>query len=182
MSAAPTPVPRMLLSGMTIAISGVCNAANVCAGEVAGVGMLATSVILGALSGIAGRYRPTVESLFTPENPLVLSIPRLYPLPGHTPDAVFLSTVWEAAEGKVRLSWTVSAEADLTSYQIRVSPLETYDAEAESIVATLPGGGVTEYLTDAGLPTPGATASYKVYVILTTDNERGSNAVAVTRP
>ena len=29
---------------------------------------------------------------------------------------------------------------------------------------------------------PGATASYKVYVVLDTDNEKGSDAVAVTRP
>ena len=131
---------------------------------------------------ILGRYRPTVESLYAPENPLVASIPRLYPLPGHTPDAVELTAAWDAVESKARLAWPASADADLASYQVRMSPSETYDPAAESILATIPGGGATEYLTDAGLPAPGATASYKVYVILTTDNERGSNAVAVTRP
>lgn len=131
---------------------------------------------------ILGRYRPTVESLFAPENPLVLSIPRLRPLPGHTPDAVVLTAVWDEVEGKARLSWTASTDADLASYQIRMSPAETYEADAESIIETLPGGEATEYLTAAGLPAPGAVASYKVYVILTTDNERGSDAVAVTRP
>lgn len=131
---------------------------------------------------ILGRYRPTVESLFEPENPLVLSIPRLYPLPGHTPDAVVLTAVWDALEGKARLTWPASADTDLASYQIRMSPSATYAPEAESILATLPGGGALEYLTDAGLPAPGSTASYKVYVVLDTDNESGSNAVAVTRP
>lgn len=32
------------------------------------------------------------------------------------------------------------------------------------------------------LGTPGNAASYKVYVILTTGNERGSNPVTITRP
>ncbi|MGL4401953.1 MAG: hypothetical protein ACRCXD_18995 [Luteolibacter sp.] len=63
-----------------------------------------------------------------------------------------------------------------------MSPAATYQPEAESTLATLPGGGALEYLTAAGLPPPGETASYKIYAILTTGNERGSNAVAVTRP
>jgi len=129
-----------------------------------------------------GRYRPTVESLFIPENPLVRSIPRLRPLPGHTPAPVFLTAEWEPADNKARLSWTVSVDPELASYQIRMSPSATYQADAESIVATLPGGGVTEYFTEAGLPAPGATASYKIYVILATGNERGSDPAPVTRP
>jgi hypothetical protein len=131
---------------------------------------------------ILGRYRITVESLFAPENPLVLSIPRLRPLPGHTPDAVALTAVWDAAAGKARLTWPASTDKNLASYQVRVSPSETYDGSAESILATLPASGATEYFTNEGIPTPGSTASYKVYVLLDTDNESGSNAVAVTRP
>ncbi len=88
-----------------------------------------------------GRYRPTVESLFAPDSPLVASIPRLRPLPGHTPDAVSLSADWDVAETKARLTWTASTDASLASYQIRMSPSETYDADAESAIATWPGVG-----------------------------------------
>ena len=38
-----------------------------------------------------------------------------------------------------------------------------------------------EFLTHDGLPTPGATGLYRIYVILTTGNEKGSNTVAITR-
>ncbi|MGL4401954.1 MAG: hypothetical protein ACRCXD_19000 [Luteolibacter sp.] len=57
---------------------------------------------------ILGRYRPTVESLFAQENPLVLSIPRLRPLPGRTPDAVVLTGGWDAPQAQARLTWSAS--------------------------------------------------------------------------
>ena len=39
-----------------------------------------------------------------------------------------------------------------------------------------------EFLTDAGLPAADNVASFKVYVITTTGNEKGSHTVSVTRP
>ncbi len=39
-----------------------------------------------------------------------------------------------------------------------------------------------EVLTLHGLGTPGSTALFRVYVVLTTGNERGSGTVAITRP
>ncbi len=42
--------------------------------------------------------------------------------------------------------------------------------------------GTLALSTDEGLTTPGATMRYKVYVVLDTSNEKGSNAVAVTHP
>lgn len=134
------------------------------------------------LESVLGRYRPTVESLLMPESPLVLTIPRLRPGAGHTPDPVALTAVWDAALGKARLNWAASADADLASYQVRMSPTADYNADAESILATLTPSPAREFLTTAGLATAGATASYKIYVILKTGNEAGSTAVALTRP
>lgn len=131
---------------------------------------------------VLGRYRPTVEALLAPENPLVTTIPRLRPLAGRTPDPVALTAVWDAAEGKARLTWTASKDDDLEAYQIRMSPTEEYDADAESVLATLAPAAPREFLTTAGLPTAGDSASYKVYVIVGSGNEAGSPAVTVTRP
>lgn len=47
-------------------------------------------------------------------------------------------------------------------------------------VSALPG--TLEFLTDFGLPAQGSVAWFKVYVVTTTSNEKGSNAVKVVRP
>jgi hypothetical protein len=39
-----------------------------------------------------------------------------------------------------------------------------------------------EFSTDFALGTPGVVAGFKVYVVLTTGNEKGSEPVYVTRP
>ena len=39
----------------------------------------------------------------------------------------------------------------------------------------------TEFSTNYGQVAPGATALFKVYVVMTTANEKGSNTVSVTR-
>ena len=51
------------------------------------------------------------------------------------------------------------------------------------ILATIPAGTTPMKLLSAfALNTPGQTVGYKVYVVVTTGNERGSEAVYVTRP
>lgn len=132
--------------------------------------------------GILGRYRPMVEALLAPETPLVSTIPRLRPAPGRTPDAVALTAVWDAALGKARLAWEPSADADLAGYQVRMSPTAQYDADLESVIANTAAGDPREVLTIAGLAGGGDSACYKVYVVLTTGNEAGSNAATLMRP
>jgi len=41
---------------------------------------------------------------------------------------------------------------------------------------------LTHFSTDEGLVAPGSRALFRVYVVLTTANEKGSNTVGVTRP
>ena len=45
---------------------------------------------------------------------------------------------------------------------------------------SIPAAGPLLYATNYALGTPGNAASYKVYVILTTGNERGSNSVTIS--
>jgi hypothetical protein len=126
-------------------------------------------------------YRPAVLGSFIEDHPLVLSLPRLVPLPGHTPDPVVLSGEWNDGTSKADLSWTESTDVDLQSYQVRRSGATPYNTNTELAVATLPPGTLT-FSTDAGLTVGGSTMGFKVYVKLTTGNEKGSNAVTITNP
>lgn len=125
------------------------------------------------------RYRVAVTGVFPEDHPLVTSMPRLTPLPGHTPDAVVLTGVWNPGTELGDLSWTASTDEDLDHYSVRRSGSDPYDTSTELVVATLPPGTLA-HSTSEGLELPGQTMRYKVYVVLTTANEKGSNAVAIT--
>jgi hypothetical protein len=125
-----------------------------------------------------GDYRATVLGLFGEEHPLTLSVPKLVPLPGHTPDPVVLSGIWNGS--KAELTWTESTDSELDHYAVRRSSSNPYSTATESHVANVPIGTETHETLD-GLEDPG-TMRYKVYVVLTTGNERGSNAVEIENP
>jgi hypothetical protein len=125
------------------------------------------------------RYRLAVPGMFAEDHPLVTSLPRLTPLPGHTPDAVTLSGVWNPGTLMADLSWTASDDEDLDHYSVRRSGSDPYDSSTELVVGTFPPGTLA-HSTNAGLDSEGDTMRFKVYVVLTTFNEKGSNAVAVT--
>ena len=95
---------------------------------------------------------------------------------------VVLPGVWNPGTEVADYSWTQSTEATLLGYEVRISPGPVYDADASSVIATIPGGGLLTFSSDAGLTVPGTTIAVKVFVILTTGNERGSNTLAITRP
>ncbi|MES2658390.1 MAG: hypothetical protein V4689_07215 [Verrucomicrobiota bacterium] len=133
--------------------------------------------------GVLAAYRAAVEARFAPGHPLVTSLPRIYPLSGHTPAAVTASGTWDAGLTQARLTWTASDDADLSHYEIRTSNSgAAYDPETESVLDQVDKAAPREFLTAAGLATSGATARFRLYVILNTDNERGSETVSVTRP
>lgn len=70
----------------------------------------------------------------------------------------------------------------LASCQLRAVPVPDYDADDGQILATLPKGTAREFRSGFSLTGPGMSASFKVYIILTTGNEAGSESVSVTRP
>lgn len=84
-------------------------------------------------------------------------------------------------QGEADLSWTASSDPDLSGYSVRRSGADPYDTDSELVVDTLPPGTLV-LATDEGLGTPGSTMRYKVYVVLTTGNEKGSNTVTIDRP
>ncbi len=127
-------------------------------------------------------YRQTVPTKFAEGSEYIVSLPRLTPLPGSTPDAVNASAIWDETEQKAKLVWDASDNANLKEYEIRYTPGSKYVEDDASVVANVLPGAALELLTLDGLTQPGATATYKVFVILETDNEAGSEAMSVTRP
>ena len=115
-------------------------------------------------------------------HPAVVSAPRLYPLPGHTPEPVKAQGTWDAAAGRARISWEASGEERLSHYEVRWCRGEGYDKKKERTAGRVEGGAPERVLlTLAGLTKPGAVATYRVYVVLKEGNERAGNPVAVWR-
>ena len=128
-------------------------------------------------------YRLKVATRFPEGHALIESLPALRPAEGHTPDPVAAAAEWVPASTQAKVTWTASADADLQEYQVRAVPGDEYESEDEQILATIPAGASPlELLSAFGLNSPGQVVGYKVFVVLDTGNERGSEAVYVTRP
>ena len=76
-----------------------------------------------------------------------------------------------------------SLAPDLASYELRGCIGGTkYDTDLEQVLGTHPAGTVTPFASSNGLLSSGSKVFYKVYVILSTGNEKGSKSVSVVRP
>jgi len=128
------------------------------------------------------QYRLNIEARFPSNSPEMLTLPALTPTDGHTPDPVMLTATWSAEEEKAKLDWAASPDPALQDYQIRAVPGEEYDADSESVVATILPSAPLVFLTGNGFAMPGAAVSYRVYVRLKSGNTRGSQTATVHRP
>lgn len=127
------------------------------------------------------QYRRGVVSVLPAGHELLSSIPSITPAPGSTPAAVAATGIWSVADTLGILTWAASTNPNFDHFSIRTSPGPKYDSSEESVIIDLPAGTLT-YSTLEGLAAPGASAVYKVYVVLTTGNEKGSNVVRIVRP
>jgi hypothetical protein len=127
------------------------------------------------------QYRQAILVEYGPTHPFTLSLPDVYPQPGSTPAAVPLSGGWNAATGQAEFSWPASTNPALAEYELRKSDGSTYDAATATVAGNaLPG---TQSLnTTAGLAASGDQISCKLFTILSTGNEAGSNTITITRP
>ena len=130
---------------------------------------------------ILKAYRENVPSDMMAFPTLVETMPRLSPLPGHTPDAVNSSAVFEAPD-KAKVVYNASDDLMLAGYQLRGNVGTDYSDEDAVVIATNDPGAPREFVTTFGLNQPGVHVALKVYVILTTGNEAGSAAMFVQRP
>ena len=130
---------------------------------------------------IMKAYRENVPPKMSNWPELVETMPRLTPLPGHTPDAVNASAVLEGAN-QSKTVYDESTDAMLEGYQLRGNVGDDFSEENAVVIATNAPGAPREFITAFGLNQPGAKIALKVYVILTTGNEAGSAAMMVERP
>jgi len=126
-------------------------------------------------------YRLAVPTKFAANDPLILTLPKLTPDPGSTPDAVLANGTWDVPASQGKLTWSESTAPDLDEYEVRWSPGATYDSSLEVVLANIAKTAPREYFTTQGLLAIGDASNFKVYVTTTTGNERGSNTVKITR-
>ncbi len=131
---------------------------------------------------ILKQYRQRIPSEFAEGSAILESLPRLSPLPGSTPDAVELSGTYDAATGNSQLAWSEVTDDNVTELQLRATAGPEFDPDDESILATLAPSDPRTWTGSLGFLVPGSAASFKLYSLTAEGNERGSNAVTITRP
>lgn len=126
-------------------------------------------------------YRLAVPARCKQFPALVETLPALTPSPGHTPDPVNASAVFQAPD-QAKVVYSASDDAALDHYELRGNPGDAYnDDDAVTIDTHLPGDP-REFLSGFGLTQAGAHVALKVYVVLNMGNEAGSAVMLVARP
>jgi hypothetical protein len=126
-------------------------------------------------------YRENVPCKLAEFPELVETMPRLTPLPGHTPEPVTATATFEEPD-KSKIAYSESKDAALETYELRGSVGDRYDPENAVVIATHGPNDPREFITSYGLTQPGAKMAFKIYVLLETGNECGSKEVLVQRP
>lgn len=112
---------------------------------------------------------------------LVETLPRLSPLPGHTPAPVNASAVF-VAPNSAKVVYDESTDGMLARYELRGNVGDEFSDEDAVVIAAHGPGEPREFIVPFGLNQPGAEVALKVYVILSTGNEAGGAVLLVERP
>lgn len=125
-------------------------------------------------------YREAVPGKLTAHPELIATLPRLTPLPGHTPNAVNASALFQPPNA-ARVVYDGSNDLLLERYELRGTVGDHYDDQDAVVIATNAPGEPRVFLTTFGLNQPGAEIALKVFVVLSTGNEAGSAPMVVER-
>ena len=134
------------------------------------------------IHAILKAYRQRIPSEFAAGSAILETLPRLSPLPGHTPPAPVLSGTLDPATDQAVLAWGPSADPAVTTFQLRASVGPDYEAEDDVIIDDFPAAGPHTWTGSFGLDLPGTAATFKLYALTAEGNEKGSNSVTLTRP
>lgn len=184
------PIPLILTGGYTLALFTTDQASlNTAFTAIETTGNVVTTAIQqrdalwNPIYARLRQYRLAVQGRFATGAALLNSLPALTPPAGTTPAAVTINAVWNPGISKAVITYSASTNAQLQEYELRASFGGTkYNADTASVLDSNPAGTLTPFETASGLVAPGSKVFYKVFVITTTGNEKGSNTASVTRP
>ncbi len=126
-------------------------------------------------------YREAVPAMLPGHPDLVQTMPRLTPLPGHTPAPVRATAAYEAPD-TAKVVHEASPDPLLAGYQLRGNAGDEYSEEDAVVIATHSPEELREFTTRFGLTQPGAQVALKLFVLLSTGNECGSAVMRVEHP
>lgn len=127
------------------------------------------------------QYRATVLKPLAGNEPLLNTVPRVTPEPGHTPAPVQVSAT-HVEPDKAALTHTQSDDPDFKSYQIAAAMGVNSTLEDAITLETRTERTPAPFETTFGLAEPGSAISLWVIVSTTDGNERASEKVVVQRP
>ena len=133
------------------------------------------------IRAILVQYRSAVVVAIAGNEPLLTSLPRVSPEPGHTPDAVQVATAF-TPPNKATGTHTESDDADFQDYQLAAAIGEDATLEDAIVLETRPERTPAPFETTMGLGTPGGAISLWIIVRTTDGNERASAKSVVRRP
>lgn len=131
------------------------------------------------LHAFVALYREQVSDVLAKGHELLGTLPLLSLPRGHLPEAVDLHGMWDGKAALLR--WEAANEYDLVRYDIRGMAGAEYEVEDEMPVASIAAGEPCELVTSFELEESAAVTSFRVYAVLASGHERGSQPVVVER-
>ncbi len=126
-------------------------------------------------------YREVAPGKYALHPEMIETMPRLTPVPGHTPERVNASAVFEAPS-QSKIVHDASTDSRLSHYELRGNAGDAYNEQDAVLIASHEPEEPREFLTSFALTQPGGKAAFKVFVVLTSGNEAGSAEMVVQRP
>lgn len=139
-------------------------------------------VVEGRVRRVLVSYNGMVTTQFAGNEVVTDTKPRLFPLPGSTPDAVTLTGAWSPEQNGAALTWEASTDPKVTGYQLRVHPGPEYQRRGSRVLRNFPPDAPREYLGHEPLSTPGGVVSYCLYVMKPRGRHKASKPVTIARP
>lgn len=126
-------------------------------------------------------YRAAAETRLAANAALLATLPRVTPLPGHTPEKVSIAATFVPPD-IAQVTHGESADPDFKEYQLRGSIGDDGNTEDAVVLATHTARVPSPFSTQHGLGAPGGAVSLWVFVVTNDGNERASDRAVVQRP
>ncbi|MGC4016535.1 MAG: hypothetical protein QM755_18735 [Luteolibacter sp.] len=131
------------------------------------------------LHGFAEMYRDRIREMYPVGHEHVETLPVLTAPRGQAPEPVEAEAAWEG--DSARVWWSPSADPAVAHYDVRGMAGADYETEDERLVGRVVAGDACQVQTLSDLDEPEARASFRVYVVLRSGQERGGRPVTVER-